>query len=73
MRTLFSILRGFALFGLAFIFLKWYIKGHFGKYFLFFWLWSIISFSMYYNHKKEVEESYDHRTGAEIWEERYGK
>jgi hypothetical protein len=64
----FQFLKGVILFYLAFVFLKWYIKGHFGKYFIFFWLNTIITFMMYFNHKNQIEQEYDHRTGAEIWE-----
>lgn len=73
MRTILNLLRSFALFGFAFIFLRWFIKGLFGKYFILFWIWLIVAYMMYYNHQKEVENSYDHRTGAEVWEEKYGK
>jgi hypothetical protein len=48
--------------------LKWYIKGHFGKYFILFWLNTIIAFAMYFNQQKRIEQEYDHRTGAEVWE-----
>lgn len=73
MRLILNLLRGFALFGFAFMFLKWFVKGLFGKYFILFWIWLIIAFMMYYYNKKELETSYDHRTGAEVWEEKYGK
>jgi hypothetical protein len=73
MRAILNLLRGFALFGFAFIFLKWFIKGLFGRYFILFWIWLIVAFMMYYNHQKKLETSYDNRTGAEVWEEKYGK
>ena len=73
MRGFFRILEGFVLFGLAFIFLRWFIKGLFGRYFIVFWAWLIIAIVMYFNHQNELEESYDHRTGAEVWESKYGK
>ena len=73
MRMIFNLLRGFALFGFAFMFLRWFVKGLFGKYFILFWIWLIIAFMMYYNNQKELETSYDHRTGAEVWEEKYSK
>jgi hypothetical protein len=73
MRGILNLLRGFALFGFVFMFLRWFIKGLFGKYFIIFWLWLILSVVMYYNHQKKLDESYDHRTGAEVWEEQYGK
>jgi hypothetical protein len=45
------------------------VKGHFGKYFILFWLNTIMSIIMYVNHQNKIEEEYDHRTGAEVWEE----
>lgn len=73
MRTILNLLRSFALFGFAYIFLRWFIRGLFGKYFFIFWIWLILALRMYYNHKKQLENSYDRRTGAEVWEEKYGK
>ena len=69
-RSLINVLKGFALFYFAFAFLLWYIKGHFGKYFIFFWLNTILSIVIGINHQNKIEQEYDHRTGAEIWEER---
>ena len=65
---IFRFLEGVVLFYLAFVFIKWYIKGHFDKYFIFFWLNTIISIIMYFNQQKQIEQEYDHRTGAEVWE-----
>jgi hypothetical protein len=73
MRGFFRVLEGFVLFGLAFMFLKWFIKGLFGRYFIIFWVWLIIAIAMYFNHQNKLEESYDSRTGAELWEEQFGK
>lgn len=73
MRGILNLLRGFALFGFAFMFLRWFIKGLFGKYFIIFWLWLILTIVMYHNHQKKLKESYDHRTGAQVWEDKYGK
>jgi hypothetical protein len=64
----FQFLKGVVLFYLAFVFLKWYIKGHFGKYFIFFWLNTIIALLMFVGHQQQIEQEYDHRTGAEVWE-----
>ena len=68
MKAIFNFISSIVVFALAFVFLKWYIKGHFGKYFILFWLNTIISFAMYFNHKSQIEQEYDHRTGAEVWE-----
>jgi hypothetical protein len=73
MKGILKVLEGIFLFGLAIIFFKWFLKGLFGRYFIFFWAWLIISFYMYFNHQKEFKESYDRRTGAEVWESQYGK
>ena len=72
MRGILKILEGFFLFGLVIVFIKWFVKGLFGKYFYVFWAWLIVSISMYYYHRAN-EEPYDHRTGAEVWEDKYGK
>jgi hypothetical protein len=68
MKAIFNFISSIIVFTLAFVFLKWYIKGHFGKYFIFFWLNTIIAFATYFNHKNQIEQEYDHRTGAEVWE-----
>jgi hypothetical protein len=73
MKGFFRVLEGLALFGLAFLFLRWFVRGLFGPYFILFWLWLFLACGMYYVNKNRVEESYDHRTGAEVWEEKYGK
>ena len=52
---------------LTFVFLRWYIKGHFGKYFIFFWLWTIISIVIYIHNEnnKPVEDT---TPGYVYWE-----
>ena len=52
MKKLGELLGGLIVFYLAYVFLVWYIKGHFGKYFIFFWLNTILSIGMYYDHKQ---------------------
>ena len=64
----FQFLKGIILFYLAFVFIKWYVKGHFGKYFIFFWLNTIIALMIGINRRNQIEQEYDHRTGAEVWE-----
>jgi len=58
---------------LTFVFLRWYIKGHFGKYFIFFWLWTIISIVIYLNNPGYNTNwpQRDNRTGAEVWNSNY--
>ena len=51
MKKLGELLSGLFMFYLAYIFVVWYVKGHFGKYFIFFWLNTILSIGMYYNRK----------------------
>ncbi len=67
---IFSFLSKLMLFGFAFAFLQWFAKGLVGKYFWAFWLWLIIAVGTVIGHRQEVEDSYDHRTGAQVWEER---
>lgn len=55
----------------AFVFLIWYIKGHFNrKWFWAFWLNTFLSITMYINHNKPdpERERIDRMTGAEYWE-----
>jgi hypothetical protein len=66
MRGFFRLLEGLALFGLAFLFLRWFIKGLFGKYFIFFWIYLFIAIGMFV-YDRATEEPYDTRTGAEIF------
>ena len=51
MKALFNLVQGIIIFTLTFVFLRWYIKGHFGKYFIFFWINTIISCYIYYDTK----------------------
>jgi hypothetical protein len=57
---------------MAYIFLKWYIKGHFGKYFIFFWLNTIFSIILFISSKRTdpEQERIENMTGAEYWEEK---
>ena len=72
MRMLWNIFNKFIIIALAIAFVRWYVKGHFGKYFILFWLNTILAIVInLYN--KSNETPYDHRTGAEIWEQQYGK
>lgn len=67
MRALWKLFSGIALIGLAFWFLTWYVKGHFGKYFIFFWLWTIFTILNYvhYHNSKPKE---DPTPGYVYWE-----
>ena len=56
MRGIFKFLEGVIVFYLAYVFIKWYIKGHFSKYFIFFWLNTIIAIIMFvYNKQYEAD------------------
>ena len=56
MKKLGELLGGLIIFYLAYVFLVWYIKGHFRKYFIFFWLNTILAFGMYYDHNNNKHE-----------------
>jgi hypothetical protein len=72
MKGIWNLVSSFIIISLTIWFVKWYIKGHFGKYFILFWLNTILAIGIYiYDTSNKVP--YDHRTGAEIWEEQYGK
>ena len=43
MKAIWKILSNFFIIALTIAFVRWYVKGHFGKYFLFFWLNTIIA------------------------------
>ena len=74
--SFFRFLGNIALIYLAFYFLFWYIKMHFNKkWFWAFWLNTILSIFMYISHKDGNPNwpQHDSRTGAEVWEQNYGK
>lgn len=53
MRFFYSLLnfaKGAIILYLSFLFLQWYIKGHIGKHYYWFWLNTILSAIMFYNH-----------------------
>ena len=64
-----KFLEGLMLFYFAFYLLGWYIKGHFGKYFILFWLYSAFCVFLYFNHQQKLKDEYDPRSGQEIWTE----
>lgn len=72
LKSLWNLLNSIIVFTLAFVFVRWNIKGHFGKYFLLFWLNTIMAIALQVN-RVNHQQPYDHRTGAEVWEEQYGK
>lgn len=69
MRALFNFLSGLYLFYLFFLLIGWYIKGHFGKYFILFWACTIFSICFWYYKTEQYKAQYDSRSGQEIWNE----
>jgi hypothetical protein len=75
MKAIWNFISSFIVIALFVWFIQWYIKGHFGKYFIFFWLNTIIALIMYLTNPGYNENwpQHDNRTGAEVWEQTYGK
>jgi len=58
MKGLLKLLKGIILFSLAIAFVKWHVKGHLGKYFIFFWLNTIIAICLFVYNKEHAAERY---------------
>ena len=58
MKGIFKFLEGVIVFYLAFAFIKWYVSGHFGRYFIFFWLNTIIALIMFFYSRETAAERY---------------
>jgi len=67
MNKLWQIISTITIVALTYAFVRWYIKGHFGKYFYLFWANTIIAILMYVNHKNN-EPEYDSTPGYVYWE-----
>lgn len=74
--SLFQLLMNFLLLFYFIMFLRWYIKGLFGKHFIWFWAATIIGFFIVkYDHDKadreyqEYWDKYGSRSAYELWEE----
>lgn len=67
MKAIWKILSNFFIIALTIAFVRWYVKGHFGKYFIFFWLNTIIAIGMYFNHKYNAPKE-DNTPGYVYWE-----
>jgi hypothetical protein len=67
MRAIWNFISAFTVIALAVWFIQWYIKGHFGKHFIFFWLWTIISISLHY-YEKSNKPKEDTTPGYVYWE-----
>ena len=68
MKAIWNLVSSFIVIALTIWFVQWYVKGHFGKYFIFFWLNTILAIGIYI-HRTSNEIPYDHRTGVEVWEQ----
>ena len=62
-----KLIEGIVLFYLVFVFLKWYIKGHFEKYFILFWICTIVV--IFHQYQYQTYSEYDPRSGYEIFKE----
>jgi hypothetical protein len=72
MKKVINFISGMFLFYIFFLAIKWYIKGHFGKQFIFFWLFTLFSmFSLLHLHKQQEKNDikYDNRSGYEMWQD----
>ena len=67
MRFLLRFISTISILALTYVFLRWYIKGHFGKYFIFFWLWTFLSIGMYV-YQKNNRPKEDTTPGYVYWE-----
>lgn len=67
--SLLKVLEGFILFYLLFIVIRWYVKGHFGKYFILFWAYSIFCIVLFTIEKQKMKDDQDPRSGYQIWQE----
>jgi hypothetical protein len=67
MKAIFKFISTLFILSLAFYFVKWYIKGHKGKYAVLFWLNTIIACFMFFNEKtnKQIEDT---TPGYVYWE-----
>lgn len=66
MKLFWKILDTLFIVTLTVVFIRWYIKGHFGKYFIFFWLWTIFSI-VNYIHYQNNKPKHDSTPGYVYW------
>jgi hypothetical protein len=66
--SLFAIFEAIAVFAVVFFIMKWYIKGHFGKYFILFWAYTIIVIFTYYDNKAKEAEIHKKFETPENWD-----
>lgn len=75
LKSLLQLFHSIAIVALFVWFIQWYFKGHFGKYAIFFWLYTIISIVFLISRPDHNNNwpQHDSRTGAEAWEQQYGR
>jgi hypothetical protein len=67
MKAIFKLIQSIVIIALAVYFVKWYIKGHKGKYAVLFWLNTIIACLMFFNAKTNQPKE-DTTHGSVYWE-----
>jgi len=67
MKAIFKLISTLFIITLAVWFVKWYVKGHFGKYAILFWLNTIIACFIYLNAKANQPKE-DTTPGYVYWE-----
>ncbi len=75
LKSLLQLFHSIAIVALFVWFIQWYFKGHFGKYAIIFWIFTIASIIICYNDPGYNPNwpQHDSRTGAEAWEQQYGR
>ncbi len=67
MKAIWNFISSILILALAYAFVGWYIKGHFGRYFIFFWLNTILAIVLYVNHQNN-KPKHDPTPGYVYWE-----
>lgn len=70
MKALWNLLSSFIIIALFIWFIRWYVKGHFGKYAIFFWSYTILSIILYLNRPDHNPNwpQHDSTPGYVYWE-----
>ena len=66
-KSIWNVFSTISIIALTIVFVKWYVKGHFGKYFIFFWLNTLLSFALFFNRKSNLPQ-HDPTPGYVYWE-----
>lgn len=67
MKGIWNIISSILILALTYAFIRWYIKGHFGKYFILFWLNTVLAIAMFINTKSNIPQ-HDPTPGYVYWE-----